>query len=85
MQVQRLLPLHEILCQCWQEGEVPHDFIIALYKYKDERTDCNSYRGIFLLSIVDKIFAHVILVRLQQLAERVYPESQCGFRSGRSS
>ena len=32
-----------------------------------------------------KIFARVILVRLQHLAERVYPESQCGFRSGRST
>ena len=32
-----------------------------------------------------KIFAHVMLVRLQQLAERIYPESQCGFCSGRSS
>ena len=32
-----------------------------------------------------KIFVLVILVRLQQLAERVYPESQCGFRSGRST
>ena len=29
-------------------------------------------------------FARVILVRLQQLAERVHPESQCGFSSGRS-
>ena len=84
-----LLPLHEILCQCWQEGEVPQDMrdakIINLYKNKGERSDCNNYRGIFLLSIVGKIFARVILVRLQQLAERVYPESQCGFRSGRST
>ena len=59
--------------------------IITTYKKKGERTDCNSYRGIFLLSVVSKMFARVILVRLQQLAERVYPESQCGFRSGRST
>ena len=57
--------------------------IISLYKNKGERTDCNTYRCI--LSIVGKIFARVILVRLQQLAERVYPESQCGFLSGRST
>ena len=58
-----LLPLHEILCQCWQEWEVLQDMrdakIITLYKNKEERTDCNSYRGIFLLSIVGKIFALV--------------------------
>ena len=59
--------------------------IISLYKNKGERTDCNSYRGIFLLSVVGKIFASIILIQLQQLAEPVNPESQCGFRSGRST
>ena len=59
--------------------------IITLYKNKGERSDCNNYRGISLLSIVGKVYARVILVRLQQLAERVYPESQCGFRSKRST
>ena len=59
--------------------------IITLYKNKGERSDCNNYRGISLLSIVGKVFARVILIRLQKLAERVYPESQCGFRSKRST
>ena len=84
-----LLPLHEVLCQCWQEGVVLQDMrdakIITLYKNKSERTDCNNYRGILLLGIVGKVFARVILVRLQKLAERVYPESQCGFRAERST
>ena len=30
-----------------------------------------------------KVYARVFLVRLQQLAERVYPKSQCGFRAER--
>ena len=68
-----LLPLYVILCQCWQERVVPQDMrdakIITLYKSR--RTDCNSYRNILLLSIVGKILARVILVCLQQLAERV--------------
>lgn len=59
--------------------------IITLYKGKGDRGDCNNYRGISLLSIVGKLFARVILTRLQRLAERVYPEAQCGFRSGRST
>ena len=82
-----LLPLHDVLCQCWQEGAVPQDIrdskIITLYKNKGERIDCNNYRGISLLSIVGKVFARVILIRLQKLAERIYPESQCGFRAER--
>ena len=59
--------------------------IITLYKNKGERNDCNNYRGISLLGIVGKVFARVILVYLQKLAERVYPELQCGFRAERST
>ena len=57
--------LHELLCLCWKEGAVPHDMhgakIVTLYKNKGDRSDCNSYRGISLLSIVGKVFARVIL------------------------
>ena len=41
--------------------------------------------GISLLSVIGKVFAKVNLIRLQKLAERVYPESQCGFLAGRST
>ena len=60
--------------------------IITFSKSMGERSDCNcnNYRGISLLSVIGKVFAKVILIRLQKLAERVYPESQCGFRAGRS-
>ena len=81
--------LHELLCLCWREGKVLQDMhnakIITLYNNKDYRSECNNYRGISLLSIVGKVFARVALVRLQVLAERIYPESQCGFRSKRST
>ncbi|XP_052673517.1 uncharacterized protein LOC128155711 [Crassostrea angulata] len=84
-----LSPLHKVLCECWEDGSVPQDMrdakIITLYKNKGERSDCNNYRGISLLSIVGKVFARVILIRLQELADRVYSESQCGFRSKRST
>ena len=80
-----LLPLHEVLWQCWQEGAVPQytrdSKMITIYKNKGERKDFNNYRG----SIVGKVFARVILIRLQKLAVRIYPESQCGFRAERST
>ncbi|XP_076056371.1 uncharacterized protein LOC143034323 [Oratosquilla oratoria] len=38
-----------------------------------------------LLHTVGKAFARVVLNRLQKLAERVYPEAQCGFRAERST
>ena len=76
--------LYELLRQCWEEGYVPQDMgdanIVTLYKKKGDRSDCNNYRGISLLSVLGKVFARVALQRLQQVAERVHPESQCGFR-----
>ena len=85
-----LLPhLHELLFLCWRKGEVPQDMrdakIVTLFKNKGDRSDCNNYRGISLLIFVGKVFARVVLVRLQILADRIYTESQCGFRSRRST
>ena len=83
-----LQPLHDTLCQCWSEGGVlqdmrdamiVRDMIVTLYKNKGGRSDCNNFRGISLLSIMGKPCAVVLLLHLQQLAERIYPESQCGF------
>jgi hypothetical protein len=59
--------------------------ISTLYKNKGERGDCNNYRGISLLSVTGKLLARILLSRLLAIAEDVYPESQCGFRSGRST
>ena len=64
--------LLELLRLCWREGSVLKDMrdtkIVTLYKNKGDRSDCNSYRGISLLSIVGKVFAKVALARLQVLA-----------------
>jgi hypothetical protein len=84
-----LQPLHDLLCLGWDQRYIPQDMrdanIVTLYKSKGDRSDCNNYRGISLLSIVGKAFARVTLARLQTLASRIYPESQCGFRAGRST
>ncbi|XP_037774517.1 uncharacterized protein LOC119571144 [Penaeus monodon] len=50
---------------------------------KGDRSNCNNYRGISLLSIMGKLYTHVVC--LQKLAGRVYPELQCGFQAERST
>jgi len=81
--------LLHVLLSCWDAGQIPSNLkdanIITLYKNKGDRSDCNNYRGISLLSLAGKILARVILPRLQTLAERILPESQCGFRASRST
>ena len=74
---------------CWEQEQLPQDFkdalIVTIYKKKGERSDCGNHRGISLLSIAGKVFAKILLNRLKQVSESVLPESQCGFRAGRST
>ena len=81
-----LHPLHKVLCQCWREGAVPQDMrdakIVTLYKNKGERS---NYRGTSLLSIIGKVYAWVLLICLQKVAQCINPESQCGFWAERST
>lgn len=81
--------LYELLCSCWDEGFVPQSMrdsnIVTIFKRKGDMSDCNNYRGISLLSTAGKLFAKVALNRLQTLAEKLYPETQCGFRANRST
>ena len=56
-----------------------------LYKNKGGHSNCNSYWGISLLSIMGKVIARVVLTRLQVLADRIYTESQCGLGAERST
>ena len=78
--------LLELLHCAWKEERVPRDWANALLvpiPKKGDLTLCDNWRGIALLDVVGKVMARVVQGRLQQLAENVLPESQCGFRRGR--
>jgi len=86
-----LTVLFHIFMICWNRRCLSGDFrdtkIIWLYKNKGDRRDCNNYRGISLLCIAGKVFARLLLPRVRQIpsADRILPESQCGFRPSRST
>lgn len=52
---------------------------------KEDRHDCNNYRGISLLSVVRKMFAHLILLCLHCFANWILPGSQARFCPNRST
>ncbi|VDL96248.1 unnamed protein product [Schistocephalus solidus] len=67
--------------EMWRQGQVPQDFkdaiIVQLYKRKGNRQLWDNHRGISLLNITGKIFAHILLNRLNgQLEQGLLPESQ---------
>ena len=81
--------LWKLILDVWREVEIPSDWrnasMITIFK-KGDRSDCGNYRGISLLSIAGKVLARVILNRLiLHLENGLLPETQCGFRSERST
>ncbi|VDL89842.1 unnamed protein product [Schistocephalus solidus] len=69
----------------WRQGQVPQDSkdvaIVHLYMWKENRQLCDNHRGISLLNISGKIFARILLNRLNgHLEQGLPPESQCGFQ-----
>nr|VZI51540.1 unnamed protein product [Spirometra erinaceieuropaei] len=82
--------LDALFQEMWRQVEVPQDFkdatIVHLYKQKGSRQICDNHHGISLLNIAGKIFARILLKRLNNhLEQGLLPESQCGFRRHRGT
>lgn len=79
--------LHALFLDIWEKECVPNDWqeglIVKLFK-KGSKTECNNYRGITLLNVASKVFALVILDRLQDALEPHIRNEQAGFRPNRS-
>nr|VZI44042.1 unnamed protein product [Spirometra erinaceieuropaei] len=76
--------------EMWRQGEAPQDFkdvtIMHLQKQKWNHQFCDKQRGISLLNIAGKIFARILLNRLNNhLEQGLLPESHCGFRRHRGT
>ena len=87
--VQLINCLHKLILERWDAQKVPQDWmdasIVLLFK-KGDRKDCRNYRGISLLATDGKILSRVLLNRFNEhISQNVLPETQCGFRSGRST
>jgi hypothetical protein len=78
--------LLQLMKDVWHTGDVVKDWkdaeIVPIPKKGDLR-HCDNWRGISLLDVVGKLFGRILQDRLQVVAEKVLPESQCGFRKGR--
>jgi hypothetical protein len=57
---------------------------VPIYK-KGDKTDCNNYWGISLLSTAYKILSNILLARLTLYMNKIIGDHQCGFRRNRST
>ena len=81
--------LTAVIRATWESGNVPADWkkgiILPFYKGKGSKKDCKNYRGIMLLSVPEKMFAHILLDRVKDLLLAKSRREQSGFTSGRST
>lgn len=80
--------IHEICNKVWKTEVLPNDWkkaiIIPLYK-KDDKLNCNNYRGISLLNSAYKIFSKILLKHFEPIADKCIGEYQSGFCKGKST
>ncbi len=71
----------------WEQSEVPEQWkkaiIVPLYKGMGSWSDCNSYRGIKLFIVPEKVYGRVLSERMMKIAEGSIGNEQGGFRIGR--
>jgi hypothetical protein len=84
-----LLPeIHKLINSVWNKEELPDQWkesIVVPIHNKSDKTDCNSYRGISLLSTLYKILSNILLSRLVPYIDEIIGDHQCGFRRNRST
>jgi hypothetical protein len=83
-----LSAIHKAVNSVWNKEELPDQWkesiIVPVHK-KGDKTDCNNYRGISLLSTSYKILSNILLSRLGPYIDQIIWGHQCGFRRNRST
>ena len=81
---------HAILIRVWRGEKIPQEWKDAAIKVlynKSDRSDCNNFREISLVSHAGKALLKVVANRLSDFckAQQILPEEQCDFRPARST
>jgi len=80
-----VVALHLLFQSIWISEDIPSEWrksiIMPIYNGKGTR----NYRGITLLSVPGKVFAHVLLARIKPLLLKHRRQQQSGFTPGRST
>jgi hypothetical protein len=80
--------IHKLICSIWSKEELPQQWkesIIAPIHKNGDKTDCNNYQRISLLSTAYKIVSNVLLARLIPYVSEIIGDHQYGFHCNRST
>jgi hypothetical protein len=80
--------IHKLITSISNKEEMPgqwkESIIVPIHK-KGDKTDCNNYRGISLLSTSYKILSNILISPLSPYIDEMIGDHQCGFRRNRST
>jgi hypothetical protein len=80
--------IHILITSIWNKEELPDQWkesIIVPFHQMGDRTSCNNYRGISLLSTSYKMLSDILHSRLSTYIDKIIGNQQCGFRRNRST
>jgi hypothetical protein len=83
-----LSAIHKLINSVWNKEELPdqwNESIIAPVHKKGDKTDCNNYCGISLLSTSYNILSNILLSKLSLYTDEIIGDHQCEFRHNRST
>jgi len=78
---------HKLINSVWKKEDMSEwkkSITVPIYK-KGDKTDCNKYRGISLLSTKYKILSNIMLSMSTPYKEEIIMYHQCGFRRNSST
>jgi hypothetical protein len=79
---------HKLINFSWNKEELPNQWkesiIVPVHKMGD-KTVCNNYHGISLLSTSYNILSNILLLRLSPCRDEIIGDRQCEFRRNRST
>jgi hypothetical protein len=70
--------------QEWRVDQWKESIIVPFHKQGD-KSDCDKYNGISLLSTSYKILSNILLSRLSPYIDEIIGDHQCGFQCNRST
>jgi hypothetical protein len=80
--------IHKLINSIWNKEELPDQWkesIIILIHRKGDKTNCNNYCGLSLLSTSYKMLSNILLSWLSPYIVDIIREHQSGFRCNKST
>jgi hypothetical protein len=81
-----LSAIHKLINSVWNKEELPDQWkesVILIIDKKGDKTNCNNYHGISLLSTSYKMLSNILISRISSYIDAIIGDHHCGFRRNR--